>query len=46
MRDAWNTLRAKLPYGKRKHNDKKRKFNLADKKCRIGLLLGARQRIF
>ena len=45
MRDAWNTLRAKLPYGKRKHKDK-RIFNLADKKCRLGLLLGARHRIF
>ena len=46
MRETWNAHRDKLPYGERKHKQKKRKFSLTDKKVMRGLYLGAIMRIF
>ena len=46
MRETWQKHRKSLPYGMRKHKNKKRKFNIRDKKVRQGLYLGAKSRLF
>ena len=46
MKEAWQRNRKNLPYGKRKHKNKARKFNIRAKRVIRGLLIGAQERIF
>ena len=46
MKEAWKRHRERLPYGKRKHKNKRRKFKTQDKKVIRGLVLGAEWRIY
>ena len=46
LKEVWNKYRKALPYGYRKHKQKKRKFNFRDKKVIRGLVLGAHMRVY
>ena len=46
LREVWKRHRKVLPYGKRKHKNKNRKFRVSDNKVIRGILLGAQHRIF